>query len=478
MKPNTKCTWCNPSITQQAWSPQPRGYGCDDEVMCTFYDKCNGNGTCAGSPDDCLRSSFDPTQQCETCGRDACVKASAYAGCQFSFDWVASSAAQLLQAQGLVFAPGFATLPVSSWYAPGALRVGNTSMIDAALLVAASRASVPASTPFVYVLGGKRACGCSIDGACYPHLALNPREPCLWCDVTLNTTAWSPTPVKPCNDRNPCSYADLCSAGVCSGIPINCNTTAPCVFTSKCQGTDTCAVVYQPTSYMCLASRSTCLPPVYCDGIHGACPPAPTILPRVIPGAIQLIVPPQYTGMDASRVAAALNASVVAPALLGGAVDASLLGYPLLAGSQRFTIRTVNWSTSCGNITYRLGLYTDPQNLLYCSPDPVTSATNGLGWTPTFTTVYERNSWQALRAAGFDMNMEVNSSTVSAIADGTIVRARVEAASSDGTISFGYNRVVVSTSIHLSHASLHTSPLDCSRMMTPIHVPCQYHERV
>jgi hypothetical protein len=53
-----------------------------------------------------------------------------------------------------------------------------------------------------------------------------------------------------CDDGNPCTYADQCSAGACAGTPITCSPGS-CDVSSSCNGTSACTVTRKPDNASC-----------------------------------------------------------------------------------------------------------------------------------------------------------------------------------------------------------------------------------
>jgi len=78
---DTSCKACDPSKSQQGWTPKV-GDACDDGSSCTTGDICDGNGNCAGKPKaSCCKSDADCASS------DACTAGScnvAMGACAFS----------------------------------------------------------------------------------------------------------------------------------------------------------------------------------------------------------------------------------------------------------------------------------------------------------------------------------------------------------------------------------------------------------
>ncbi len=74
---------------------------------------------------------------------------------------------------------------------------------------------------------------CLIGSDCLANLAKHPVNPCLRCVAALDTTNWSPWDggvdgQGSCDDGDPCSVADSCSGGKCSGAGKVCDDANPC----------------------------------------------------------------------------------------------------------------------------------------------------------------------------------------------------------------------------------------------------------
>ena len=70
---------------------------------------------------------------------------------------------------------------------------------------------------------------CFIDGLCWTTGQPNPQSACAVCDPAQNPLGWSGQEGDTCDDGDPCTVSDVCLGGSCSGTPIECpDTLNPC----------------------------------------------------------------------------------------------------------------------------------------------------------------------------------------------------------------------------------------------------------
>lgn len=76
-----------------------------------------------------------------------------------------------------------------------------------------------------------------------------------------------------CDDGNACTYDDQCDGfGSCGGSPVTCTAAGPCQQV-QCNGTSWCAVTSRPAGASCSSGQSVCGGDV-CDGVSPYCQPA------------------------------------------------------------------------------------------------------------------------------------------------------------------------------------------------------------
>jgi len=84
---------------------------------------------------------------------------------------------------------------------------------------------------------------CLVDGACFDEGAPSPDEPCLACDPTVATNAFSPIAEgDPCDDGDDCTDGETCVAGACGGGAVTtCDDGLDCT-TDACDGAGGCTI--------------------------------------------------------------------------------------------------------------------------------------------------------------------------------------------------------------------------------------------
>ena len=69
---------------------------------------------------------------------------------------------------------------------------------------------------------------CGFDSQCLPDGTPNPDNPCQSCQPATDPTAWSDLEAAPCDDGDPCTEKDACSAGACQGEQRSCDDGLSC----------------------------------------------------------------------------------------------------------------------------------------------------------------------------------------------------------------------------------------------------------
>ena len=208
--PDNPCLSCQPALDPGAYTVLT-GAQCDDGDACTFNDRCEGQGACAGTPIACE----DDVSQCgasRSCnGTDTCT----------------------------------VTYPPL-----------GTSCNDGELCT------------FDDVCDGEGACSgtevvCQNDsGACGAARACNGTSDC---EVAF------PGAEVTCDDSDLCTFSDACDgAGGCSGTPIVCeDEDSVCGAVASCNGSSTCSLTFTPTGFSC-DDGDACTLGDACDGA-GSC---------------------------------------------------------------------------------------------------------------------------------------------------------------------------------------------------------------
>ena len=211
--PASACLLCDPSVDPLGWSPGPcacasdadcsafddacnrgvcdptqkvcvaqpqLGGACDDGEACTHSDRCQADGTCTGEIYPCGVPSTCQYAKCDGLG-----------GCEV----------------GLL--PGFCRID-------SACQGEGKANPDEPCLVCSTAESQDSWT----LVG----CDCLEDDDCDP-----PANPCRAsrCDSATGTCKTDPTPGVGCNDDDPCTFGDTCSAaGECHGETYSCTSSA------------------------------------------------------------------------------------------------------------------------------------------------------------------------------------------------------------------------------------------------------------
>lgn len=120
---------------------------------------------------------------------------------------------------------------------------------------------------------------CVIAGACVAAGSTDPTDPCKVCNPLQNKSAYVLQNGLACDDSNPCTVADKCSAGTCAGKAMDCSgKDGPCIQGVCSQG----ACIVAPKVGNCddgnactdqdICQEGACLgKPKSCSGFDGAC---------------------------------------------------------------------------------------------------------------------------------------------------------------------------------------------------------------
>jgi len=199
-------------------------YVCDDGLACTA-DSCNGDGTCsfAVTPGSCLidgacqaGADGNPANPCEQCAPEL------------------NQAAWTPKPAGTTCNDGNACTQTD--VCDGASVCAGTAYACADGLECTADACNGDGTCTFAILAGN----CAIDGACYAAGTTNPANPCQTCAPALSATSWSAKPLGTvCDDHNPCTSGDTCTAGACGGTAYSCDDGLACTADS-CNGDGSC----------------------------------------------------------------------------------------------------------------------------------------------------------------------------------------------------------------------------------------------
>ncbi|HEY1101361.1 MAG TPA: hypothetical protein VGF99_20655, partial [Myxococcota bacterium] len=103
---------------------------------------------------------------------------------------------------------------------------------------------------------------CVIDEACVADGTAHPTDPCLMCDASVSSTAWSPKDLVACDDGDACTVLDECREGACTGTN-TCGTPTLLALGEACENDTACA------SSLCAATAAH--GQVCCSSAVGCC---------------------------------------------------------------------------------------------------------------------------------------------------------------------------------------------------------------
>ena len=105
------------------------------------------------------------------------------------------------------------------------------------------------------------ASGCLIDEVCHANGDIAGDNPCLRCDTSVSSTAWSDNDGASCSDGLFCTVDDVCSGGTCGGSARDCSDGVDCT------GEETC----DEDGDTCVPGTTTCGDFKYCDFATDTC---------------------------------------------------------------------------------------------------------------------------------------------------------------------------------------------------------------
>lgn len=245
MHPSQPCLRCEPTQSQSLWSAA-LGAPCSDGNACTAGDACGLTGSCEGNAIPC-----DDGNPCTT---SVCNPLASSGACQHLVrngpcsDGDACTTGDTCADGACVGAPtdcddqNPCTIDLCG-AKPGCVHFAGADGVacaDDGVSCTLDRCS--AGECVHPVASGS----CLIEGTCVAAGAESVLLPCVSCEPAVSTNSWSPTSGAPCTDGNVCTSGDLCVSGTCvgeAGAP--CNDSNPCTI-DACDGVLGC--VYTPTS--------------------------------------------------------------------------------------------------------------------------------------------------------------------------------------------------------------------------------------
>lgn len=180
-------------------NPEREGMPCDDDDLCTRFDRCNG-AECVGDPVEC--SSGDPCldgSACDPATGECTTGAPRPEGAPCNADDDGCTMGDSCQG--------------------GVCRAGAPVRCDDG--VSCSADTCVSTGPGAFECLAAPAPGtCLIDGMCWSDRERRPGSQCELCDTDAATDAWSSEIGLSCSDGDACTDADACDgSGACVGTP-------------------------------------------------------------------------------------------------------------------------------------------------------------------------------------------------------------------------------------------------------------------
>jgi|GEM_PF-897562 len=232
--------------------PEP-GQPCDDGNPCSSNDTCNPSGQCVGaaySCNDLLACTVDTCDGAGGCSHEVQAAKCLIGGSCFNQGQLNPDSVCQMCDQG------------TSWSANDGVACDDgeacthSDVCDAQQCVGTAYtcdALAGCQTAQCNGTGGcdvsTQASFCAIDGSCIPAGTADPSDPCRSCIPAQNQADWSFN-TAPCDDGQPCTRDDICSAGTCAGTSYVCNDGKACT-SDTCTGDGGCAFAVLPG--FCLA---------------------------------------------------------------------------------------------------------------------------------------------------------------------------------------------------------------------------------
>ncbi len=237
--------------------PKPEPPPCDDGNACTLDDKCQADGSCAGTIytcDDGVSCTDDPCGEGEgecshvvlpgfcliadTCHSDGSVNPED--ACQRC---VAGSATDVWQPNsGGSCDDGDGCTDADVCDSAGSCAGTPYSCADDGL-TCTDAVCGPGEGECTQVIADNT---CLIDDECYGAGESSPTNSCLTCNPSANPTGWTASGGD-CDDGEPCTKADSCSAGECKGEAYTCSDAYSCT-DDVCDGLGGCSFNVQPSA--------------------------------------------------------------------------------------------------------------------------------------------------------------------------------------------------------------------------------------
>ncbi len=237
---------CAPATGECAMAPVNEGGACDDANACTYGEKCQG-GACLGTGYDCNDGLLCTDDACR--GDGTCDHALKSGFCLIAGTCVEAGAEDADN-------PCLVCDPSVQKYTWTAKQTG-TSCDDGEACTHSDACKAGQCRGVAYGCDDLLACtddACLGDGACSHTVEAgfcliagvcrangDESGPCLYCNPTLNQTAWTARDGTVCDDGEACTKEDRCdgTTGQCAGTPYECDDGKWCTL-DACLGDGTC----------------------------------------------------------------------------------------------------------------------------------------------------------------------------------------------------------------------------------------------
>ncbi len=210
---------CDPAAQECVFSARPDDTSCNDDNACSFNDRCIG-GSCVGDAATCDDGDPCTVDSCDT--NAGCIFVGAPAGLACD-DGNPCTADDACDAAGVCAGAGIAC------------DDGNACTVDVC-----GADGLCASTPAADGLVCSDGDACTIGDSCLAGACVGVTESCNddddctvdSCDPTVGCVFEPAAPGTGCDDDDACTADDVCSGGVCSGLPTTCDDGDPCTVDS------------------------------------------------------------------------------------------------------------------------------------------------------------------------------------------------------------------------------------------------------
>lgn len=252
--PGNACQACKTATSETGWTPfaASEHVACDDGNACTKTDECTA-GSCLGAQYSCIDTFACTDDVCD--GKGGCTNPVKTGNCLIGGTCYTDGARENTSncnvcddATPAAWSPAATALTCND-----ANACSKNDVCAGFTCAGASYSCDDGAACTLDSCDGGGGCtntlqagSCLIGGKCYANGALNPENPCLFCDTAVSPLFWSAKPNgAACDDGDLCSYGDQCSFGSCLAIPYDCIGAGCCVGDGTCTSTPPVGVTEQ-----------------------------------------------------------------------------------------------------------------------------------------------------------------------------------------------------------------------------------------